>query len=462
VRPRAADGGDATHVRAIEREQDASVAAPPASTVPPLAPVAPPPVVTAPPLADEALKQQRLDVMKRRATLLLVAAAVVFAIARALESRYPWLGFVRATAEAAMVGGVADWFAVTALFRQPLGLPIPHTAIIPARKDRIGRSLGGFVQKNFLARDVVAAKLASMQVGAKAAGWLSEPAHAQAIARQVSAGLAGAANVLRDEDVQEFIDRSIVTRVRSTQVAPLLGRGIALLTADRRHQELLDAALRLVARLVAENEESIRGKIGAESPWWVPGAVDDKIHEKLVTAVERTLAEVSADPEHPLRARFDEVLADFVERLRSSPNTITRAEELKEELLEHPAVRGFSASLWADVKRKLLASAEHPETGALPGAVERGLVSLGHAISADPVLIAKVDGWITDAVLFAVEQYRSEVAELIEQTVNRWDPMDTSRKIELQIGRDLQFIRINGTLVGGLVGLALYSIGLLF
>jgi uncharacterized membrane-anchored protein YjiN (DUF445 family) len=415
-----------------------------------------------PPLSDEAEKQRALELMQRRATGMLGVAAVLFIATRAFESRLPWLGYVRAMAEAALVGGVADWFAVTALFRHPLGLKIPHTAIVPHRKDRIGRSLGNFVQKNFLSREVVAVKLAGMQVGARIAGWLADPEHARRVARQVAASLSGAAAVLRDDDVQEFVERSLVSRARKVQVAPLLGRVLGLLTADNRHQELLDEVLRLAARFVSQNEEMIRDRIAAEAPWWIPGAVEDKIHEKVVGGVDRTLTEVSADPNHPLRARFDDAVKRFAERLRTSPETIARAEAIKEELLSHPAVRDYAGSLWGDVKERLARYATAGEGTTAPAAVERGLVSLGNAVLADEALLAKVDAWITDAVLFAVEQYRSEVAHLIEQTVAGWDPDATSRRIEIQIGRDLQFIRINGTVVGGLVGLLLYTIGKFF
>ena len=406
---------------------------------------------------DDPQKAIALDRMKRRATGLLVLAAGVFAVALAFESRYPWLGYLRATAEAAMVGGVADWFAVTALFRQPLGLPIPHTAIIPARKDRIGKSLGGFVQRNFLSRDVVATRLERLRAGELLARWVSRPENARLIAKHVAAGLAGASNVLHDEEVRELIDRNVVGRVRAVRVAPILGNVLALLTEGNRHQELLDRAIILVARFVSENEELIRDRIRAESPWWLPERVDDKIHDKIVGGIERTLQDVSADPDHPLRGRFDSALSEFIERLKTSPEVIARAESIKSDVLAHPAVQEFSRSLWDDVKERLVRYAERGEDEG-PGAVERGLVSAGKAVLEDPELLAKVNGWITDGVLYVVEQARDEVGQLIAQTVAEWDPYATSRKIELQIGKDLQFIRINGTLVGGLVGLAIYTL----
>jgi uncharacterized membrane-anchored protein YjiN (DUF445 family) len=406
--------------------------------------------------ADDAVREQRLTAMKRRATGLLVAFGAVFIVTRLLEPRWPWLGFVRATAEAAMVGGLADWFAVTALFRHPMRIPIPHTAIIPARKDRIGRTLGRFVQNNFLSREVIAVRVAAMHPGERLARWLAEPAHSRLIARHVAAGLGGAAKVLRDDEVGAMIERGLRARVRRIQVAPLLGNVLTIMTADRRHQELLDEALRLTARALAENEEMIRQRIREESPWWLPEAVDDRIHEKILAAVERTLQQVSEDPVHPLRARFDEALARFIEQLRTSPEAMQRAEAIKEDVLAHPALRDFSASLWTDAKEALARRIEGPERTE-PDAIERGLVTLAETVLADPALVDKVDRWIVDALVYAVDQYRDEVGELIEHTVGQWDPDATSHKIELQIGRDLQFIRINGTLVGGLVGLVLYT-----
>src|SRR5688572_2542578 len=208
--------------------------------------------------------------MRRIASGMLLGAAVLFIIARILERTYPWMVFVRVTAEAAMVGGVADWFAVTALFRHPLGIPIPHTAIVPTRKDRIGRALGGFVQNNFLSREVLSDKLRSKRIAEAGATWLVQPANTRSIARHVAAGLAAAAQVVRDEEVQELIDQSLVSRARKVQVAPVLGNVLSLFTMSNRHQALFDRFIHLIARLVDENEEQIRAKIREESPWWVP------------------------------------------------------------------------------------------------------------------------------------------------------------------------------------------------
>jgi uncharacterized membrane-anchored protein YjiN (DUF445 family) len=424
--------------------------------------VAPVPVVPRVPVhKEDPNKQIQLDRMKRRATGLLVGATILFVVTLLLERQFPWLGFVRATAEAAMVGGLADWFAITALFRHPLGIPIPHTAIIPSRKDRIGRSLGGFVQNNFLSREVIAARLHGLRIAERIAKWIGDPPNSRRISHHVASGLAGTAQVLRDEDVQAMIDRAVITRVRKTQVAPVLGNVLSLLTADNRHQELLDEALRLISEGVSRNEELIRQRIREESPWWLPEAVDDRIHDKLVLAIENTLRQVAADPEHPLRERFDSALTTFIEKLRTSPEVIARAEQIKEDMLANPAVRQFSATIWGDAKQALARYADRKETDP-PGAVEQGLMKLGNAVLTDAELMAKVDHWILDAVLYAVDQFRGEVAQLISHTVGQWDAEETSKKIELQIGKDLQFVRINGTLVGGLVGLLLYSISKFF
>jgi uncharacterized membrane-anchored protein YjiN (DUF445 family) len=424
--------------------------------------VAPAPVAPRVPIhKEDPNKQIQLDRMKRRATGLLIGASVLFVVTALFERQFPWLGFVRATAEAAMVGGLADWFAITALFRHPMGIPIPHTAIIPSRKDRIGRSLGGFVQNNFLSREVIAARLHGLRIAERIAKWISDPTNSGRIAHHVASGLSGTAQVLRDEDVQAMIDRAVVARVRKTQVAPVLGNVLSLLTADNRHQELLDEALHLISEGVSRNEELIRQRIREESPWWLPEAVDDRIHDKIVTAIENTLRQVAADPAHPLRERFDNALTSFIEKLRTSPEVIARAEEIKEDMLENPAVRQFSATIWGDAKQAIARYADRKESDP-PGAVEQGLMKLGNAVLSDAELMAKVDHWILDAVLYAVEQFRGEVAQLISYTVGQWDAEETSKKIELQIGKDLQFVRINGTLVGGLVGLLLYTISKFF
>jgi uncharacterized membrane-anchored protein YjiN (DUF445 family) len=414
-------------------------------------------VTAIPQVTDAETKQIQLTRMKRRATGLLVLMGVVFAVAWTLEPGHPWLGYLRATAEAGLVGGVADWFAITALFRRPLNLPIPHTAIIPQRKDRIGRSLGNFVQNNFLSPDVLGAKLRAAQLSRRAAEWLREPEHARTVVRQAAGALRSATAVVRDDDVHALLERSVIEPLKNRPIAPVLADGLALLTLNDRHQQLLDRLIHGLGRLVAQNEPLIRQRIKEESPWWVPGFVDDQVHMRVVDGISRTLFEVSADPEHPLRHQLDELLVGWIEQLRESPEVIARAEQIKQQVLDHPTSEQLTEGLWREVKKVLDRQMDAAEQGA-PGGIERGLVALAQAAVEDEALLAKLDEWMIGAVLRIVEQHRHEVGPLIAHTVSAWDPDETSRRIELQVGRDLQFIRINGTLVGGLVGLVLYSL----
>jgi uncharacterized membrane-anchored protein YjiN (DUF445 family) len=395
--------------------------------------------------------------MKRRATGLLVLATIVYIITRLLEPRYEWLGFLRAMAEASMVGGLADWFAVTALFRHPLGIPIPHTAIIPARKDRLGRTIGSFVQRNFLTRDVIAGRLKGLHIGERIATWIAQPANARTIAKHVATAVASGAQMLKDDEVQAWIDRGLEERLRQTRVAPIAGKLLSVVTEDNRHQELLNEAIILIARTVEQNRDLIRERVHRESPWWVPTAVDDKVYRKILSGIERTLVEVRDNPQHPLRMRFDRALRTFIENLQHSPQTAARAEELKSELLDADAVRRFSASLWVDAKAALIRHAEKADY-VEDGAIERALTSFGNAVLADPQLMRKLDDSVTDVAVFLVERYQQDIADLIAHTVQNWDAEVTAQRIELAIGRDLQFIRINGTLVGALAGLAIYVI----
>jgi uncharacterized membrane-anchored protein YjiN (DUF445 family) len=423
------------------------------------APVIPPGAPSSSPWVrpDDAARQAQLDAMKRRATGLLAFAAAVFAAASVLEPAHSWLGYVRATAEASLVGGLADWFAVTALFRHPLGLPIPHTAIVATRKERIGRILGTFVQNHFLSRDVIATNLRAVRPAERAARWISDPEHSRRIARQFASGLATTLHTLPDADVAALVRDVITARVRATRVAPALGKTLALVMADDRQQDLLNAAVRLAAQAVHDNRTVIRDRVRAESPWWVPGVVDDKIYERIIETVEGLLRDMGANADHPLRAAFDGALRDFVERLQHSPEVIAKAEALKEEWLTEPALGDLAARLWDATRRAIVAYATRAD-GVVPGPLERGLSEFGAALLANEPLLAELDDLIIDLTATVVERYRQEIGDLIAKTVAGWDPQATSRRFELAVGRDLQFVRINGTLVGGLVGLAIYAL----
>ncbi|HWC73568.1 MAG TPA: DUF445 domain-containing protein [Gemmatimonadales bacterium] len=411
---------------------------------------------------DDAERQARLDAMKRRATGLLAIALLIFIVALVLEAQYPWLGYVRATAEASLVGGLADWFAVTALFKHPLGIPIPHTAIVATRKERIGQILGTFVQKHFLSRDVISANLRRVHPAERAAHWLADREHARQIARQFASGLAKTLDALPQDEVQELVGQVVRNRVRSFRVAPALGKTLALALADNRQEELLNAAIRLASDAVRNNRDLIRDRVRQETPWWVPPVLDDKIYQKIIAAVERLLGDMVMDPAHPLRTAFDDAIKDFIERLQHSPEVIARAEALKEEWLMDASTVELSKKLWDGIREAVSNYANGSDGGGgrgpSPTPLDNGLREFGVALQSNPAILGEIDDLLIDLTAGVVEKYRVEIGDLIAQTVAGWDPEATSKRFELAVGRDLQFVRINGTLVGGLVGLVIYTI----
>jgi uncharacterized membrane-anchored protein YjiN (DUF445 family) len=407
---------------------------------------------------DDAERLARLDAMKRRATGLLAVALLVFIAASIYESQFPWLGYVRATAEASLVGGLADWFAVTALFRHPLGLPIPHTAIVATRKERIGQILGNFVQNHFLSRDVIAANLRRVHPAERAAQWLADREHARQVGRQFASGLVKTFDSLPHNELQDLVSQVVRNRVRSFRVAPALGKTLALALADNRQEELLNATVKLAADAVRNNRELIRERVRAETPWWVPPVVDEKIYEKIIAAVERLLHDMVMDPAHPLRGAFDDAIRDFIDRLQHSPDVIARAEALKEEWLMGASTDDLSRRLWEGIRQAVRKYATGNDGGTGPSPLDVGLSEFGTALLSNPTLLAEIDDLLIDLTANVVEKYRHEIGDLIAKTVASWDPAATSRRFELAVGRDLQFVRINGTLVGGLVGLAIYTI----
>ena len=399
--------------------------------------------------------------MKRRATGLLAVALLVFIAASLWEPQYAWLGYVRATAEASLVGGLADWFAVTALFRHPLGIPIPHTAIVATRKERIGQILGNFVQNHFLSRDVIAANLRRVHPAERAAQWLADREHAKQISRQFASGLVKTLDSLPPNELQDLVSQVVRNRVRTFRVAPALGKTLALALGDNRQEELLNATVKLAADAVRNNRELIRERVKAETPWWVPPVVDDKIYQKIIAAVERLLHDMVNDPHHPLRASFDNAIRDFIDRLQHAPDVIARAEALKEEWLMGAATDDMARKLWEGIRQAVVNYSQGDGGGgggASPNPLDSGLSEFGTALLSNPTLLNELDDMLIDLTANVVEKYRFEIGDLIAKTVASWDPEATSRRFELAVGRDLQFVRINGTLVGGLVGLAIYTI----
>ena len=394
--------------------------------------------------------------MKAVAVGLLVAAAVVYVIATSAGGEGTW-GYVQAFAEAAMVGALADWFAVTALFRHPLRIPIPHTAIIPKRKDQIGRSLGDFVESNFLTNEVLGERLAQANVGARLGHWLAEPGNARRVSEALGDALKGTLEVLDDEEVQHGLEGVVRRRVRATPAAPLVGKVVDLSVEGGHHQRLLDAVLASLHGFLDDNRVTFRKRLEQESPWWVPEPIDDRIFEKIYAAVGRFIGDVGSDREHEVRRTVDVRVAAFAERLKQDPELLAKGEVLKEELLDHPDFRAWIESLWLGTKRGLIEAANNPASEFRTHAADN-LQRLGDRLSREPELQRKVDDWVERSVGYVVEHYRSEVSDLIASTVERWDGETTARKMELQVGRDLQFIRINGTLVGGLAGVVIHAL----
>ena len=405
--------------------------------------------------ADE-VKRRALRRMKNVAGGLLLAVAVIYVLARwQEESGAAWAGYVRAAAEAGMVGALADWFAVTALFRHPLGLPIPHTAIIPTRKDALGRNLGDFVGSNFLSEQVVRDKLARAGIAHRLGTWLDDDEHAERVTSELATAVRGAVQVLRDDDVQAVLEQAVVRKVLAQQWGPPLGRILGQVFADGSHHRLVDLVCDRAYDWVRDNHETVLRVVSQRAPSWSPRFLDGVVADKIYTEVLSFAWAVKTDPDHHMRKAVDRFLVDFAHDLQHDPRTIDKAEQIKQQVLAHPEVQNVVASAWGTAKRMLLDAAEDPSSE-LRVRVRDGLRGLGRRLVGEPALRSKVDGWLEGAAVYVVSHYRGEITTLITDTVERWDAEETSRKIELQVGRDLQFIRINGTVVGALAGLAIY------
>ena len=407
---------------------------------------------------DDPQRARDLARMKRLATGLFLAAAAVFLVCVLIgEDGGAWVGYVRATAEASMVGALADWFAVTALFRHPLRLPIPHTAIIPRKKDQIGASLGTFVQENFLTRAVVEEKLATVDVPGRLGAFLAAPGRAERLSGDAAAALSGLTDLLRDEDVQPAVAALVDRKLHETPASPVLARVLELVVDGDRHQEVLSAALRYMARFLEENRVVFRAQLGDASPAWVPDWVDDRVFNRAFTGVQQFLEEVGDDRHHELRRVYDARLRAYVHALRTDPATQARVEEFKKDLLEHPAIRTWSGSLWTNAKNSFLAAAADPDSE-LRGRVTALIRDAARLLQTDATARELVQRQSRRAAGYLVERFSGDLADVVGSTVARWDTEETSRRIELQVGRDLQFIRINGTVVGGLAGLVIYTL----
>jgi uncharacterized membrane-anchored protein YjiN (DUF445 family) len=382
----------------------------------------------------------------------------VFVIVTVVGSDRGALAYVRAAVEGSLVGGLADWFAVVAIFRHPLGLPIPHTAVIVERKDQFGAALGGFVQENFLSSDTVTERIRSSGQVARTADWLSVRENAETVARHAATLVVGVADAIRDEDVHRLIDEEISRGIDRVPLAPLAARAVRAMTANQRHQELLDSVLRGLERFLNENRDALQARYARESPWWLPKVVDQRIFDRILDGVHDLLRDINADPNHEIRSQLDKWVEALADNLENAPEYRERGEQLKRDLLGHAELRKWTSSLWDEVKATLRSQAADPESG-LRRRLADMLMGLGRRLHDDPALADKVEQLVESGVSYVAEHFHDDVVDLVSGTISRWDATETSGKLEVLLGRDLQFIRINGTVVGGLAGLVIFTVG---
>lgn len=368
-----------------------------------------------------------------------------------------WVGYVGAASEAGMVGALADWFAVTALFRHPLGIPIPHTAIIKRKKDQLGEGLGTFVRENFLSPAVVETKLRDAQVPGRLGKWLSEASHAERVAGETATVLRVLVELLRDEDVQQVIDRMIVRRIAEPQWGPPVGRVLASLLAENRQEALIQLLADRAFQWSLNAGEVIQRVVERDSPTWSPRFIDhlvgDRIHRELMDFTDK----VRRNPDHELRRSATRFLFEFADDLQHDADTIARADAIKEQLMARDEIANAAATAWKTLKRLVLEGVDDPSS-TLRSRIADAVVRIGESLRDDADLRDKVDNWIVRAAQHLVSQYGVEITAIITDTIERWDAEEASRRIELHVGRDLQFIRINGTVVGSLAGLVIYAV----
>ncbi|HET8604555.1 MAG TPA: DUF445 domain-containing protein [Marmoricola sp.] len=405
----------------------------------------------------DAQRRTRLRRMKAVALGLLVLAAVVYGLTYGDTG---FLGFVNAGAEASMVGAMADWFAVTALFRHPLGLPIPHTALVPKRKDDFGESLEEFFAENFLQEQVVRERLAASDVVRRLGHWLAEPDHARRVVAEGAALATIGLGRIRDEDIAGMVEDVVLPRFLEEPISPVAGSLLAEIVADDAHHGLVDLALGELHRWLLQNEDTFTEVLAERAPWWAPPRLNEAVTLRLHREAIRWVEEIRDDPRHHAREVFDSFLGQLAHDLQHDPATQARAEALKDRVIGHPQVVSTAISLWTAFRRALLDALEKPD-GLLRERAVAELTALGTRAAEDPALRQRLETWASDVAVFVVERYGDELTAVITHTINRWDGREAARKIELHVGRDLQFIRINGTVVGGLVGLVIHAASLL-
>ncbi|PRY11798.1 DUF445 domain-containing protein [Kineococcus rhizosphaerae] len=418
-----------------------------------------PPAVTAPTVGGVSDDERRRGLRRMRllATGLLALAAVVYALTIGRDGGW---GFVNSAAEAAMVGAVADWFAVTAIFRHPLRLPIPHTALIPRRKDALGKSLEQFVAENFLAEDVVRDKVVRAGIPRRVGSWLVERGGSQRVVEEAATILTGALGILRDEEVTQVIDQVLVRRLGAQSWSPTAGRLLEEVVRDGTHHPVVDLTLIEVQTWLRRNEDLVRRMVTDRAPLWAPDWLNDRLGRRVYTEAQTWVDDVVADRGHAGRKAIDDLLARYADALQHDPETRAKADEFQHRLLSSPGLADTVAGLWSSVRGFLLDALQDPASS-LRVRSEEALVDVGHRLVADEAFALRVEGHLTDAAGHVVRRFAPELATVISDTVARWDGQDAAQRIELHVGRDLQFIRINGTVVGGLVGLLIHTVTVL-
>jgi uncharacterized membrane-anchored protein YjiN (DUF445 family) len=421
------------------------------------APTTPASAASAPEHESTELRARRLAAARRRATALLAGVTALFVGVTVAGVHGTFLGYVQAGAEASMVGGVADWFAVTALFRRPLGLPIPHTALIVERKDQFAVTLGQFVQENFLNADVLAERIRSAGLVARLAAWLSSPANAARFAGYAADVVVTVAEALRDEDVQREITAELTRAIDAVEVAPLAGRALRVVIAGGHHAELFNTILSGADRYLADHSAELRELFESEAPRWIPDAVYRRVFDRLYSRLRERLAAMAADPDDETRRQFEKWIAGLPDRLETSPELRERGEQLKRDVLGSAGLRDWSSSLWQKAKDTLRAQAADPESE-LRRRLADALMAAGRRLGSDSRLADGLERMVESGARALASQFHDELADLVTGTIERWDAAETSSQLELLLGRDLQYIRINGTVVGAGVGLALHAI----
>jgi uncharacterized membrane-anchored protein YjiN (DUF445 family) len=403
------------------------------------------------------VRARQLAAARRRATALLVAVTVLFVAVTVAGAHGTLLGYVQAGAEASMVGGVADWFAVTALFRHPLGLPIPHTALIVERKDQFGATLGRFVQENFLNADVLTERIGTARIVPRLAAWLAEPANAARVAGHAADAVVTVTEALRDEDVQRVLTAELTRVIDTVEVAPLAGRTLRAVIAGGHHAELFGTIVSVADRYLGDHKEELRELFEGEAPRWVPDAVYRRVFDRLYSRLRERLVAMAADPDDETRRQFDAWLAGLPDRLETDPELRERGERLKRDVLGSTLLRDWSSELWQKVKDALRTQAADPESE-LRRRLADVLVAAGRRLGSDRRLADGLDHMIESGIRALVDHFHDELAGLVTGTIERWDAAETSNQLELLLGRDLQYIRINGTVVGAGVGLILHAV----